>query len=238
MEEKNLVEKNCILLDQDVHSFKEVIQLIGAEFEKAEIVKPSYVEAVVAREKVFPTGLAADGHNIAIPHTDPEHVLRPGMGVVVTKEPIEVSMMGSPDIKLQSKIFFPLAMEHPKKQLDLLRQLMNVFKTKEDLDTISSATTPEEVLAVTSKISSAMVGERIVELLEEHGYEVEIQEVNPGMVKGAVANNDIDLIAFTSPIDPVDAEGIPQINSVGLLTGLDEETFLDAALAALKEMGK
>lgn len=152
MEEKNLVEKNCILLDQDVHSFKEVIQLIGAEFEKAEIVKPSYVEAVVAREKVFPTGLAADGHNIAIPHTDPEHVLRPGMGVVVTKEPIEVSMMGSPDIKLQSKTFFPLAMEHPKKQLDLLRQLMNVFKTKEDLDTISSATTPEEVLAVTSKI--------------------------------------------------------------------------------------
>ena len=152
MEEKNLVEKNCILLDQDVHSFKEVIQLIGAEFEKAEIVKPSYVEAVVAREKVFPTGLAADGHNIAIPHTDPEHVLRPGMGVVVTKEPIEVSMMGSPDITLQSKILFPLAMEHPKKQLDLLRQLMNVFKTKEDLDTISSATTPEEVLAVTSKI--------------------------------------------------------------------------------------
>lgn len=87
-------------------------------------------------------------------------------------------------------------------------------------------------------VSSAMVGERIVELLEEHGYVVEIQEVNPGMVKGAVANNDIDLIAFTSPIDPVDAEGIPQINSVGLLTGLDEETFLDAALAALKEMGK
>ncbi|MFM2490002.1 hypothetical protein ABW365_20575 [Enterococcus avium] len=85
-------------------------------------------------------------------------------------------------------------------------------------------------------VSSAMVGERIVELLEEHGYEVEIQEVNPGMVKGAVANNDIDLIAFTSPIDPADAEGIPQINSVGLLTGLDEETFLNAALAALKEM--
>ena len=32
MEEKNLVEKNCILLDQDVHSFKEVIQLIGRDF--------------------------------------------------------------------------------------------------------------------------------------------------------------------------------------------------------------
>lgn len=87
-------------------------------------------------------------------------------------------------------------------------------------------------------VSSAMVGERIIELLEEHGYEVEIQEVNPGMVKGAVSNGDIDLVAFTSPIDPADAEGIPQINSVGLLTGLDEDTFLEGALAALKAAGK
>jgi PTS system galactitol-specific IIA component len=61
-------------------------------------------------------------------------------------------MMGSPDIKLQSNIFFPLAMEHPKKQLDLLRQLMSIFKTKEDLDTIRAAKTPDDVLAVTSKI--------------------------------------------------------------------------------------
>lgn len=152
MVEKNLVKRNCILLDQEIHSFEEVIQLIGKEFESAQIVKPSYVEAVIEREKVFPTGLAADGHTIAIPHTDPEHVLRPGMGVVVTKEPIEVSMMGSPDIKLQSNIFFPLAMEHPKKQLDLLRQLMSIFKTKEDLDTIRAAKTPDDVLAVTSKI--------------------------------------------------------------------------------------
>lgn len=87
-------------------------------------------------------------------------------------------------------------------------------------------------------VSSAMVGERIVELLGEHGYTVEILEVNPGMVSGAVANGDIDLVAFTSPIDPVDAKGIPQINSVGLLTGMDEETFLEEALAALKEAGK
>ncbi|MGM0124731.1 hypothetical protein IGI37_002125 [Enterococcus sp. AZ194] len=87
-------------------------------------------------------------------------------------------------------------------------------------------------------VSSAMVGERIVELLSEHGYEVEIEEVSPGMVKGAVVNGGIDLVAFTSPIDPEDAKGIPQINSVGLLTGLDEETFMEQALEALKNLGK
>ena len=86
-------------------------------------------------------------------------------------------------------------------------------------------------------VSSAMVGERIVELLAEHGFEADIQEINPGMVQGAVANGNIDIIAYTSPIDPNDAPGIPQINSVGLLTGLDEETFINEALEVLKNDG-
>lgn len=152
MESTNLIEENCILLDQELTSFDEVIQRIAKEFQKAGIVKDSYAEAVIAREQVFPTGLPADGHNISIPHTDPEHVLRPGIGVVVTKEPIEVSMMGSPDIKLESRIFFPLAMEHPKKQIELLRQLMKFFQNREALDAVNSAKTSQEVLAIMKEI--------------------------------------------------------------------------------------
>lgn len=148
----NLVEENCVFLDQDIHTFKDVIKLIGSEFEKSKIAKASYVKAVISREKIFPTGLPANGHNIAIPHTDPEHVLRPGMGVIVTRNPIEVSMMGSPDVKLMTNIFFPLAMIEPKKQLELLRQLMNVFQNKDDIDQIFNAKDPSEVLVVTKKI--------------------------------------------------------------------------------------
>lgn len=152
MELTSLIEENCILLDQDVSTFDEVIQRIAKEFQQAGIVKESYAEAVVAREKKFPTGLPADGHNISIPHTDPEHVLRPGIGVVVTKEPIEVSMMGSPEVKLKSRIFFPLAMEHPKKQLELLRQLMKFFQDRSALDAVDAAKTTDEILAVMNKI--------------------------------------------------------------------------------------
>lgn len=83
-------------------------------------------------------------------------------------------------------------------------------------------------------VSSAMVGQKIITLLGEHGYDVKIQEVNPGMVKSAVSSIKVDLIAFTSPFDANDAVGIPQINSVGVLTGLGEDTFVAEALAALK----
>lgn len=153
MSEMNLIEENCILLNQDITTFEEVIHSIADEFEKNSIVKQTYAKAVIEREKNFPTGLPADGCTISIPHTDPEHVLRPGIGVVVTKKPIEVSMMGSPEIKLQTRIFFPLAMEHPKKQLDLLKKLMKFFQSKEDLEIISNAKTKEEILSVMNKIT-------------------------------------------------------------------------------------
>ncbi|WP_232698127.1 PTS sugar transporter subunit IIB [Brevibacillus daliensis] len=85
-------------------------------------------------------------------------------------------------------------------------------------------------------VSSAMVGQKIKEMLGEHGYDCEIHEVSPGMVAGAVGSSHVDLIAFTSPFDPNDAEGIPQLNAVGVLTGMDEETFLEKALEVLKDL--
>lgn len=149
-----LVEDNCVFLNQDLHSFDEIVQLTGRQFIQNGTVKDSYIQAVIDREAKFPTGLAADGHNIAIPHTDSNHVIRPGVGVVVTKKPIEVAMMGSPDIKLECRMFFPLAMEHPKKQLELLKKLMKFFQKKENLELIRYAKSNDEVLKVINQIEN------------------------------------------------------------------------------------
>lgn len=155
VEEKgNLVEESCILLDADVTTFDEVIELIGEQFIEKGIVKDTYIQAVIEREKVYPTGLPGNGYNIAIPHTDSNHVLRPSVGVVVTRQPIEVSMMGSPDVKLQCQMFFPLAMEHPKKQLALLRQLMSFFQDQDKLEAIRQAKDTATVLEVVKDIES------------------------------------------------------------------------------------
>ncbi|MBP2100567.1 PTS sugar transporter subunit IIA [Enterococcus rivorum] len=149
----SLVEENCIFLEAEVETFEEVIQLIGEQFIKNGIAKATYTEAVIQREKIYPTGLPGNGYNIAIPHTDSEHILRPSVGVIVTKKPIEVSMMGSPELKLDCQLFFPLAMEHPKKQLALLRQLMGFFQAKENLTNIYQAKSKAEVLDVVKNIT-------------------------------------------------------------------------------------
>ena len=42
-------------------------------------VKESYTSAILEREKQFPTGLKTPGINIAMPHTYPEHVIKPAI---------------------------------------------------------------------------------------------------------------------------------------------------------------
>ncbi|GAE77255.1 PTS system [Cutibacterium acnes JCM 18918] len=53
------------------------------------MVKSTFLNAVSAREKKFPTGLDFGYVSIAIPHIDPEHVISPGYwyAAIVHRQP-------------------------------------------------------------------------------------------------------------------------------------------------------
>lgn len=67
-----------IVLDADVESAEDCIRLAGEMFEKNGYVNAGYADAVVEREKEYPTGLPGKGINIAIPHTNNKLVNEPG----------------------------------------------------------------------------------------------------------------------------------------------------------------
>jgi PTS system galactitol-specific IIB component len=83
-------------------------------------------------------------------------------------------------------------------------------------------------------VSSSMISEKLKDSLGEYGYKVDTIEVNPGGVESAVEGSKYDFIAFTSPISG--NYGIPAINAVGFLTGMDEETFMDQALEVIRNI--
>ena len=145
MNAHRLIRPDFIHLNADANTFEAVIDLIGHSFLTAGVVKESYIPAVIAREKLYPTGLPASGHNIAIPHTESEHVFTSSIGVVVTKKAIKVRMMGSPQIELDCHLFFPLAMEDPHTQLGLLRVLMVFLQDEQKLTAIRQARSVREV---------------------------------------------------------------------------------------------
>ncbi|HET7908990.1 TPA: PTS sugar transporter subunit IIA, partial [Streptococcus pneumoniae] len=79
----------CLEADNQEHLFDQVASLL----EEREIVTPTYREALIMREKSFPTGLdmeflGKDLPNVAIPHTDIVHNLAEKVVVVRLEKPV------------------------------------------------------------------------------------------------------------------------------------------------------
>jgi PTS system galactitol-specific IIA component len=140
-----MLSRDLIRLDLDVKDSEEAIRTLAKDFVKAGVVKESFVDAVLEREKQSPTALPAIAYDIAIPHTVSAHVITPAMNVAILKHPVEFQQMGSPEITLHPQVLFMLAISDPKDQLSLLRRIMKMLQNKELLNQVRGAKTTDEV---------------------------------------------------------------------------------------------
>lgn len=140
-----MLRKELIQLNLECEDSQEAIRTLAQSFVKYGAVKESFVEAVMEREKNYPTGLPAVAYDIAIPHTVSKHVIEPAMAVGVLKKPVEFHQMGSPEIILHPQVLFMLAISDPKEQLTLLRRIMKLLQNKELLEAVKEADTPDKV---------------------------------------------------------------------------------------------
>lgn len=102
-------------------------------------VRPSFAGAVIERETTMPTGLPLGDLNVAIPHTDPEHVLAPGVAVGTLRTPVLFSNMDDPDEQLPVRIIFLLALTDKKLQLSLLQYVAGMIQDPQRLDRLVAA---------------------------------------------------------------------------------------------------
>lgn len=151
MKTESLVKKSLLFPKQNFDSFEEIIKHVGSQMESEGYVKDTYIEAVVSREKEFPTGLEMLTGGISIPHTDRNHVNKSIIGVVTLNEPIEVHSMINPIDRINVTTFFVLAIENPDGQIKLLKKLMSMFQDKEFKEKIENAINEEELFEVLEK---------------------------------------------------------------------------------------
>lgn len=83
-------------------------------------------------------------------------------------------------------------------------------------------------------VTSSMVAEKVKDILEVNGFKAKTVEVNPGGVDGQLSSGKWDIIVHTSPLKGT--YELPCINAVGLLTGLDEEGFIEELLETVKRL--
>ncbi|MFD1414850.1 PTS sugar transporter subunit IIB [Oceanobacillus jeddahense] len=85
-------------------------------------------------------------------------------------------------------------------------------------------------------VTSSMIAGKVKDILEENGYQAKTVEVNPGGVDGELESGSWDVIVHTSPLKR--EYDIPTINAVGLLTGFEEEEFIEELLEAVNKLEK
>ncbi|MFZ7133517.1 MAG: PTS sugar transporter subunit IIA [Eubacteriales bacterium] len=146
-----MIYPDNIYLDVSENSCEDILKLIGKLLYKNGYVKETYSDALLAREEYSPTGLPTCPYSIAIPHTDPEHVIKPCIIILKLKEPVLFREMGNPVGTVQVKYVFGLVFTDGKKQVPLLSQMISMTQNEEDMDTLINATDRKVILEVVKK---------------------------------------------------------------------------------------
>lgn len=125
--DKPVIQSDLIMLDLKCKTSEEVIRTLSQSLLDRGWVKDGFLQAILAREKEYPTGLPTGGTAVAIPHTNAEFVLKSAMVTAILTEPVPFRNMADPDEFLPVRIIFLLAMKEPAFQVLWLKQLMGLL---------------------------------------------------------------------------------------------------------------
>jgi PTS system galactitol-specific IIA component len=148
MQLSDLLHSELIHTNLATRSRDEAIRTLAKSLKQDGYVDSEFAQAVLAREKSYPTGLPTQPHRIALPHTEAEHVNRSALAIGVLQTPVEFHVMGAPEETISAKIIFLLAIADKERQVKALAQLASVFQDGTTLDKIVSAGTPDEIIEV------------------------------------------------------------------------------------------
>ena len=124
----------------------EILETAGEAFVRAGAAKPGYPQALIKREKDFPTGLDAGVFGIAIPHTESAWVIRNTTGILVMKEPVDFIKMGTEKEKIPVKLIFILAVKPGSDHMNRLKRIMSLIQDQELLSRIAAAENKKEII--------------------------------------------------------------------------------------------
>ena len=127
---------------------KDVISHLGNLLFDAGYVRASFVDAALDRESRLPTGLPLSGDvNAAIPHTEVEHVLKPGLAMATLSAPVTFQNMVSPEEVVPCKLVFVMALDQPKAQIEMLQEIAGILQNSAVINSLLEANDFEEVRA-------------------------------------------------------------------------------------------
>ena len=143
------VDPSAILVDVVAKTPEEVIHQLANRLLALGAVASSYYNAVKQREVNMPTGLPlAEDFAVAVPHTDPEHVLKPTIALAVLRHPVPFQSMEDPNESLPVRLVFMLALKDKNEQIEMLRQVASMLQDEPRLRCLAGAKSVNQVLEI------------------------------------------------------------------------------------------
>ena len=125
------------------------------------LVKTGYVEAefeqdVWKREGEFPTGLPTEPIGVAIPHADPDHVIKTAVCIGILDRPVTFAQMGTDSSKeVDARVIFMLAIKEKEKQVVMIQQLVQLIQNPGLLEELVGAKEPAQALKLVKQSLAA-----------------------------------------------------------------------------------
>lgn len=148
----DLFKTDLVFFDFEAADRAEFFTKLGEELSSRGYIKESWYDAITEREANYPTGLACQAIKVAIPHTDPEHLIKPYIAVIKPKDPIVFEHMAGMGDPVPAELIVNLGLlQHAEGQVAILQALMGVFMDDAAVADIMSQDTPEGMVATMVK---------------------------------------------------------------------------------------
>lgn len=135
------VHPDLCLVRPTAQTSTDVLQQLGAIAVHAGYAHPTFTQAIIDREAVFPTGLPTPTA-IAIPHTDVHHVQRPALAAALLEPPVSFGEMGGTgEAAVAVRLVIALLVTDPTAQVPLLGRVLQAAQADAwpDWDHITTA---------------------------------------------------------------------------------------------------
>ncbi|WP_010233154.1 PTS sugar transporter subunit IIA [Clostridium arbusti] len=114
--------------NQSYNNKEDALKKLADEFLTKGLVKDTFFQAVIDREKGYPTGLNINGIGVAIPHTDGIHIIKPQIGFMSLKEPVIFKDMVDDKHGIEVNTIFMLGLLKSEQQIEMLQKLIALFQ--------------------------------------------------------------------------------------------------------------
>lgn len=145
-QEVDYLSSDLIFLDRNYVDTRAFFAATSAVLQRQGYVRDTFLPAITQREVDYPTALPVVPFAVALPHTDPEHIIRPFISVTRLARPVAWREMGNPDEVLQAKLVFVLGFVDHRSHLQVLQALMESLTDEAFLRHLYAIPTPGSFL--------------------------------------------------------------------------------------------